>query len=923
MSAYGTPTLGPVADTPPYSPETLATYLNEVKLDEPDVEMKTVSLEDTALGQLQNGDQANLLDVIDELRGHGISKHIDLPQLIVCGDQSSGKSSLLEAITHLPFPSKDGICTTFATEVALRRSPRRSIKISIIPGPSRSDADKDRLKRFTATFTNPSDFPALIEDAKKCMNGTSSPSPDSPTTPPANKSINDDVLHLDISGPSWPPLTIVDLPGLIHTQARGQTAADVRTVRRLTQSYASNPRSVILAVVAANYDHANQAVLGLAREADPSGRRTLGIVTKPDRVVVGGEDERGVVRLVKNAEHELRLGWHVVKNRDHAMRDASSDERDRAERDFFANGVWASVVKAHVGVDALRARLGAILLRQIRTELPVLQEEIRKGVRECEEGLARMGEPRESARDQRAYLVEISKTFERLTLDAVRGTYRNEFFTLPTEEEAQPRRLRAVVQNANEEFAFVMQKYGHSSTIVNSATEAEPSYKRVSSSHNGASGCWSPLENSAPAPRITLRSDFIEEIKEKERSRRGCELPGMYNPLLVCDIFREQARPWEVIVKEHADIIWHAALGFLETLLGSLTEGHTNYALLEDHIQPIMDAKRKELFTKIEELLRPYKSEHLITYHPLFRESMQQLRSKKLQSDVSSRLGRWYGADMSAAIQTSPEKIVNALNITSGGHGDVDEGESASEELLYCMEAFYKVALHTFIDNAATLAVESCLVSSLPDIFSPGVVSAMDDETLANLASESEETRRERSTLQERLRNLKEGARIVGRHARQAPPPPPQEAPRKPAARTTRRTPHAPATPQPTPQPTPARKSAPFPTCESESSSSTSSPVMPASVPSDATLAVPTPPTSSPEGHREADPKLGLSENTRNQPPPPPRRKWSPENFSGPGGPDWHSILGEIDDYCNGVRAPAMTSSAGVPRVSVEDDEEL
>lgn len=81
-----------------------------------------------------------------------------------------------------------------------------------------------------------------------------------------------------------------------------------------------------------------------------------------------------------------------------------------------------------------------------------------------------------------------------------------------------------------------------------------------------------------------------------------------------------------------------------------------------------------------------------------------------------------------------------------------------------------KVALHTFIDNAATLGVEFCLISSLSDIFSPAIVSEMDDEALANLASESNETKNERSMLQERMRSLKEGEKIVGRHARQAPP---------------------------------------------------------------------------------------------------------------------------------------------------------
>src|SRR5580700_561694 len=76
---------------------------------------------------LQTAEQMKLLDAIDSLRAVGIGEFTALPQLVVCGDQSSGKSSVLEAISGVPFPRKADVCTRFATEVSLRRAPRDSM----------------------------------------------------------------------------------------------------------------------------------------------------------------------------------------------------------------------------------------------------------------------------------------------------------------------------------------------------------------------------------------------------------------------------------------------------------------------------------------------------------------------------------------------------------------------------------------------------------------------------------------------------------------------------------------------------------------------------------------------------------------------------------------------------------------------------
>lgn len=102
-----------------------------------------------AIDGLQSDDHRDLLNIIDSLRAQGVSQYVELPQIIVCGDQSAGKSSVLEAISGMSFPTKDNLCTRFATELILRRNVDKAVSITIIPGPDRSQDDKKRFSKFT------------------------------------------------------------------------------------------------------------------------------------------------------------------------------------------------------------------------------------------------------------------------------------------------------------------------------------------------------------------------------------------------------------------------------------------------------------------------------------------------------------------------------------------------------------------------------------------------------------------------------------------------------------------------------------------------------------------------------------------------------------------------------------------------------
>lgn len=150
-----------------------------------------------ALAKLQSKDERRLLDVVDKLRRAGLHGTIELPQLVVCGDQSSGKSSLLEAITEIPFPRKANLCTRFATEIILRRESKTTVTVKMVPGRDRTDAEKRKLSAFTKALTDVRQLPDIIDAATQEMGLGKVGS---------TRAFTRDVLSITICGPDRPQL---------------------------------------------------------------------------------------------------------------------------------------------------------------------------------------------------------------------------------------------------------------------------------------------------------------------------------------------------------------------------------------------------------------------------------------------------------------------------------------------------------------------------------------------------------------------------------------------------------------------------------------------------------------------------------------------------------------------------------------------
>ena len=612
-----------------------------------------------ALNKLCTKDQLDLLDSIDSLRSQGISHYVSLPQIIVCGDQSSGKSSVLEAISGVSFPVKSNLCTRFPTELVLRKTSQIGVSVSIVPHQSRSESERSSLSSFREELDGFEGLPALIENAKAAMGILTH-----------GKAFSKDILRVEVSGPDRPHLTIVDLPGLVHSETKHQSASDVDLVQDVVQSYMKEPRSIILAVVSAKNDYANQIVLKLARAADKQGIRTLGVITKPDTLNAGSESEAMWVSLAKNQDVEFRLGWHVLKNMDSEMGEWSLTDRAVKEEEFFSQGKWQELPPSLLGIDTLRDRLSKLLLRQIAGELPSLIEEIDIKSKACRSRLDRLGEPRATLAEQRLYLLHISQSFQSLVKAAVDGTYNDPFFEDAKSEPGYQKRVRAFIQNLNLEFAERIEKRGHRHEITDS--------KKTSDIPRGVI----PI----------ARDEFIEYIGQVMRRTRGRELPGTFNPMIVADLFLEQSTPWEAIARSHIDNVWNAAKAFLSLAVIYVADAATSKALFQKIFEPALTKLKKTLNEKTTELLVPHQKSHPITYNRYFSETLQKVRNERNKKEYTKILTGFFGvSSIEESIYTNQRKDLRQLLTLLLERTEPDMTRFACSEALDCMQAYYKV----------------------------------------------------------------------------------------------------------------------------------------------------------------------------------------------------------------------------------------
>ncbi|KAF9513312.1 hypothetical protein BS47DRAFT_1296472 [Hydnum rufescens UP504] len=294
---------------------------------------------------------------------------IDLPQICVLGSQSSGKSSVLENLVGRDFlPRGTGIVTRRPLVLQLIHRPITAAKGAGAPAQTKAGDSQTNDTEWGEFLHLPGekfyDFSKIRSEIIR----------DTEAKTGRNAGISPVPINLRIFSPNVLTLTLVDLPGLTKVPVGDQPRDIERQIRDMLMKYISRPNAVILAVTAANTDLANSDGLKMAREVDPEGTRTIGVLTKVDLMDQGTD----VIEILAGRVIPLRLGYVPVVNR--GQRDIDSSKTITSalehERAFFENHPSYNSKAQYCGTPYLARRLNLILMHHIRTTLPDIKVRI-------------------------------------------------------------------------------------------------------------------------------------------------------------------------------------------------------------------------------------------------------------------------------------------------------------------------------------------------------------------------------------------------------------------------------------------------------------------------------------------------------------------------------------------------------------------
>ncbi|KAJ8388547.1 hypothetical protein AAFF_G00132610 [Aldrovandia affinis] len=340
------------------------------------------------------------IDLIDSLRSLGVEKDLALPAIAVIGDQSSGKSSVLEALSGVALPRGSGIVTRCPLELKMKRLKEEEAWRGKI---KYSDREED--------IEGPADVEKLIRGAQDEMAGI-------------GVGISDDLISLEISSPDVPDLTLIDLPGIARVAVKGQPENIGEQIKRLIRKFITKRETINLVVVPCNVDIATTEALQMAQEVDPDGERTLGILTKPDLVDKGTEEM--VVDIVHNEVIHLTKGYMIVKCRGQKEiidRVSLSDATYKEEAFFQDHAQFSALLDEGVAtIPKLAEKLTLELVHHIEKSLPRLEEQIDAKLAETHAELEKYGSgPPEDPVERTCFLIDKVTAFTKDIINLTTG----------------------------------------------------------------------------------------------------------------------------------------------------------------------------------------------------------------------------------------------------------------------------------------------------------------------------------------------------------------------------------------------------------------------------------------------------------------------------------------------------------------------
>uniref|UniRef100_A0A6N2M3K5 Dynamin-type G domain-containing protein n=1 Tax=Salix viminalis TaxID=40686 RepID=A0A6N2M3K5_SALVM len=333
--------------------------------------------------------------VLGDHGGEGMSLWEALPSVAVVGGQSSGKSSVLESVVGRDFlPRGSGIVTRRPLVLQLHKIDGGSDYAEFLHTPKKKYTDFASVRKE-------------IADETDRITGKS-------------KQISNIPIHLSIYSPNVVNLTLVDLPGLTKVAVEGQQESIVEDIENMVRSYVEKPNCIILAISPANQDIATSDAIKLAREVDPSGERTFGVLTKLDLMDKG----TNALDVLEGRSYRLQHPWVGIVNRSQADINKNVDmiAARRKEREYFETSPEYGHLTSKMGAEYLAKLLSKHLETVIRQKIPSIIALINKTIDELNAELDRIGRPIAVDSGAQLYtILELCRAFDRVFKEHLDG----------------------------------------------------------------------------------------------------------------------------------------------------------------------------------------------------------------------------------------------------------------------------------------------------------------------------------------------------------------------------------------------------------------------------------------------------------------------------------------------------------------------
>ncbi|KAI0696226.1 P-loop containing nucleoside triphosphate hydrolase protein [Cerioporus squamosus] len=304
-------------------------------------------------------------DVVKRMRSHGGHTVVDIPCVVVIGNQSAGKSSLIQSITEVPVPRSDGTTTRAPFEVRMTRTALSvpwSAQIYI-----RREYDLYGNKLLVVKEMNEEELSGLASLTSHAF--------------------SKNVICIDLAGPDLVDLSFIDLPGIIQNAENDPKGEMVTLVEGLVNTYIKS-NCLILVTISMSDDIENQKAGYLAKQADPTGSRTIGVLTKADTIPQGslGKQQRWC-DVLEGRQHATKHGYFCTRLPDDSERERGITPKAarQEEAEFFdSRAPWStSVRRDRCGTQALIEYLSQLLTQRIRDSLPKIRRDVEAQLQDC------------------------------------------------------------------------------------------------------------------------------------------------------------------------------------------------------------------------------------------------------------------------------------------------------------------------------------------------------------------------------------------------------------------------------------------------------------------------------------------------------------------------------------------------------------